>query len=358
MTLKIAVDNRTFLAAKLMNESNTGKYFRIAKEMLRAYLRGDAWFTDELLAEIVTAVKEEETHGRIVKELKSNIEAKLYEIGFELSRDQLTAVCSDTVNGYSEVYDDGTVTGANFDGPLQPIISSVQELNFVECHLLQSAGKRHAYACTYEIVDQYDFDNDRRDQPIYDNYRKGLAALMRDDIRRNSSFWWNSVNKFDLDVILLSTVGRNEEGIDDKGRLLASLIYAAQKNGLYKGIAWRRNIPFSFTVETASEIFPPFPNGVEPDARRMNFMSAPIAPTKPVRAPSRRRSSSKHFIPPHAPMKSPLYIVCRGDTLSGIAKKYLGEAKKWELIYKLNRSTIGLDPNVIRAGARLRIPFL
>jgi nucleoid-associated protein YgaU len=49
------------------------------------------------------------------------------------------------------------------------------------------------------------------------------------------------------------------------------------------------------------------------------------------------------------------YTVVAGDTLSGIAQKYYGDASRWPIIYEANRYQIQ-DPDRIFAGQVLRIP--
>lgn len=44
-----------------------------------------------------------------------------------------------------------------------------------------------------------------------------------------------------------------------------------------------------------------------------------------------------------------------GDTLSGLAQRYLGDAARAEEVYELNRDRLR-DPNVLPVGKRLRIP--
>ncbi|HNS50795.1 MAG TPA: LysM peptidoglycan-binding domain-containing protein [Anaerolineae bacterium] len=50
-----------------------------------------------------------------------------------------------------------------------------------------------------------------------------------------------------------------------------------------------------------------------------------------------------------------IYVVKRGDTLSGIAKALYGNAGRWKEIYEANRNLIK-DPNLIKTGWKLRIP--
>jgi len=49
------------------------------------------------------------------------------------------------------------------------------------------------------------------------------------------------------------------------------------------------------------------------------------------------------------------YTVASGDTLSGIAEKYYGNASRWTIIFEANRNQIQ-DPNRIFVGQVLRIP--
>jgi len=49
------------------------------------------------------------------------------------------------------------------------------------------------------------------------------------------------------------------------------------------------------------------------------------------------------------------YVVKPGDTLSKIAKQYLGDANKYPAIFEANREVIR-DPNLIYPGQKLRIP--
>ncbi len=53
------------------------------------------------------------------------------------------------------------------------------------------------------------------------------------------------------------------------------------------------------------------------------------------------------------------YVVKRGDTLSDIALHFYGngDAPFWRRIYDANKAVIGPDPNLIRPGEDLVIPF-
>jgi nucleoid-associated protein YgaU len=61
-----------------------------------------------------------------------------------------------------------------------------------------------------------------------------------------------------------------------------------------------------------------------------------------------------------APASAPgarTYTVVKGDSLSKIAKRLLGDAKLWPRIYDANRSIID-DPDLIHPGQVLTIPAL
>ena len=50
------------------------------------------------------------------------------------------------------------------------------------------------------------------------------------------------------------------------------------------------------------------------------------------------------------------YVIEKGDTLSGIAKKFLGNAMDYPKIFEANREVIK-DPNLIYPGQKIRIPM-
>jgi len=58
---------------------------------------------------------------------------------------------------------------------------------------------------------------------------------------------------------------------------------------------------------------------------------------------------------PVAPPEEHYYVIVKGDTLSGIAKKHLGNANRWPDIFEANREVI-LDPDKIFPGQKIRIP--
>ena len=55
------------------------------------------------------------------------------------------------------------------------------------------------------------------------------------------------------------------------------------------------------------------------------------------------------------PAADQTYTVQAGDTLSGIAKKFLGDAGRWPEIFEANKDTIK-DPNLIRVGQEIKLP--
>lgn len=50
-----------------------------------------------------------------------------------------------------------------------------------------------------------------------------------------------------------------------------------------------------------------------------------------------------------------MHDVVAGDTLSGLAKKYYGDASKYNRIFEANRDQLN-DPDKIKVGQRLKIP--
>jgi nucleoid-associated protein YgaU len=54
-------------------------------------------------------------------------------------------------------------------------------------------------------------------------------------------------------------------------------------------------------------------------------------------------------------IKSKVYVVKSGDSLSKIAKQELGDASRWPEIYEANKDQIK-DPNLIHPGQELKLP--
>ncbi len=60
-------------------------------------------------------------------------------------------------------------------------------------------------------------------------------------------------------------------------------------------------------------------------------------------------------VPADAVAESTMHVVVKGDTLSAIAKEYLGDATKYPVIFEANRPMLS-DPDKIYVGQVLRIP--
>jgi polar amino acid transport system substrate-binding protein len=59
---------------------------------------------------------------------------------------------------------------------------------------------------------------------------------------------------------------------------------------------------------------------------------------------------------PAAGQTTASYVVQSGDSLSKIARDFLGDAAAWQRIYEANRDVIGDDPGRLRVGMTLEIP--
>ena len=67
--------------------------------------------------------------------------------------------------------------------------------------------------------------------------------------------------------------------------------------------------------------------------------------------------NDEKLIAPEPKYITEFYTVVRGDWLSKIAKKFYGDAKKWDVIFDANKEVIK-DPDLIYPGQQLRIPKL
>ena len=50
------------------------------------------------------------------------------------------------------------------------------------------------------------------------------------------------------------------------------------------------------------------------------------------------------------------YVIAKGDNLSTIAQRFLGDANRYQEIFEANREVIN-DPNLIYPGQKIRIPM-
>jgi LysM repeat protein len=79
--------------------------------------------------------------------------------------------------------------------------------------------------------------------------------------------------------------------------------------------------------------------------------TAPVTGTGTVQRTTTQRTAAHH----PAVARSRSYTVRSGDTLSGIAQRYYGNAADWQWLYHENDKTIR-DPNLIYVGEKLYIP--
>ncbi len=93
----------------------------------------------------------------------------------------------------------------------------------------------------------------------------------------------------------------------------------------------------------------------------------PAKPAEPAETPKDEAAKpSEPAVPakPSEPAKpaepatpaSKTYAVKRGDSLSAIAQRELGDAGRWREIYDLNKQAIGPNPNMIRPGQSINLP--
>jgi nucleoid-associated protein YgaU len=96
----------------------------------------------------------------------------------------------------------------------------------------------------------------------------------------------------------------------------------------------------SSTTGTGRAPSPSAGGGAKPDFSNVRSGGSSTAPTVPS--------------PGSSPVSS--YVVKSGDSLSRIAKRLYGDAKKWPRIYEANKDLIGKNPDLIQPGQNLVIP--
>jgi nucleoid-associated protein YgaU len=101
-------------------------------------------------------------------------------------------------------------------------------------------------------------------------------------------------------------------------------------------------------------------SGAAPSFGSTPLRSAPQAPRQDF---SNVRSGSSSTAPPPGapvPVSAPppaaqSYVVVAGDSLSKIARRFYGDANRWQKIFEANRDTVK-DPDKIFPGQTLEIP--
>ncbi|MFV0441994.1 MAG: LysM peptidoglycan-binding domain-containing protein [Planctomycetaceae bacterium] len=113
--------------------------------------------------------------------------------------------------------------------------------------------------------------------------------------------------------------------------------------------------PRTPTATASTPVDPPIamsavqhPSAVQPDI----VQSIPVqpVPTRPL-----ENELSRPEVQPEAPAATKFHVVESGDTLSGLAQKYLGSVARYPEIYAANRDQLD-TPDDLKLGMRLRIP--
>ena len=111
------------------------------------------------------------------------------------------------------------------------------------------------------------------------------------------------------------------------------------------GTAMDRNAKFSAMEE--------FGRRVDADNILNRIDLAPEPEASPEPAPAAGSLAAE--APGKMPATERIHEVVSGDTLSGLAKRYYGDARQYMRIFEANRDQLD-DPDMIRVGQKLRVP--
>jgi nucleoid-associated protein YgaU len=107
-------------------------------------------------------------------------------------------------------------------------------------------------------------------------------------------------------------------------------------------------------------IFGLFGKKEEEEAKKTEARKADLAPKSPKTDIDKAKADMllKQKEMAKAAKEVKKHVVVKGDTLSGIAKKYYNDAGKYMKIYEANKAVIGDNPDLIKPGMELVIPKL
>ena len=129
----------------------------------------------------------------------------------------------------------------------------------------------------------------------------------------------------------------------------------AEKRELIEGLVKKARINFAASLPGRSSEALSLISELRRDNARFRAEIALLSGVEPEAKASATVLSAG--VPRPAPAQSAVttYKVKRGDTLSSIASKQYGDAKKWQTIYEANRSTLP-SPRALKLGQMLIIP--
>jgi hypothetical protein len=341
-----------------------GPNAQLAADIFGCYL--SERMTADVLSRIVAAVTRHSTHQRIVAFMTARILARQVEQRRKLSGTELREVAARAVEDFRMPSPgpagagDAPLVKPYFSGDLQQIISGIHSIGLVNAFYKDEAF--NTVVGEYNIKDAYDFDNDRSMFPFYDNYRKELAKFYVEDDSNPLRLYSKCIVTYEKDLLLAPFNGGNAgNGPLNKPFLFTAFMYAIEVGGCTKSLPWSANIPFTINLATG-------PGGGEAPIRN-NLVQGAALPTPHGTRPGRRlpdlpgaRQRFKFRSPRPRPDLAPppakgrLYTVKPGDTLSGIALKFYGNAGRWKKIFDANIAVIGSNPNLILVGQKFNIP--
>ena len=322
------------------------KTTHLAQKMFLSYL--NEHISTGTIGDIVTAVKVNATHLRIVDWVRQKVQEHVDQSGAFPGELQLRDLCSNAIDtftmpspGPAAAEAPVSVAGrAYFSQELQAVIGGINDITLSDSRIVGSDGSTMAFRGSYAIRDYYDFDNDRRMFPAYHKYRNDLTALY-------ASSCTSFMEQFHSDMATAPNSGGDaRNGPLDKAHIFTCFMYALEINKCTKSLLWDAEIPFEIMVNASRRVPQPDP----PPAPE------PPLPPVPKPIPIPKRKSAPPQPTPHQG-EDRIYVVKPGDSLSKIARLFYGDDRLWKRIYDANKTTIGGNPNLIYPGQRFVIPL-
>jgi hypothetical protein len=225
---------------------------RLTGRMLEAYLDGESSLDSSLQEDLIREIAGSSTFGKLAEHIKKALRQKAKQKGWSPTADNIKREAEHALNRYTGK--DPVIYFVEADQGLQSVVGGCTVA------VAAAAVEDGHYAVMVQVKDVYDFSNNRKapKYAYYSRFREELAVLA-------THGQYGKVNeKFDVEWDRSPVTGGDMKlGPMNKRETYASLLYAMEKAGIYRGVAWSVLVPVTDEMTGATSSVSSIP-GHEP----------------------------------------------------------------------------------------------